>query len=47
VNLPAKDKMTAPGYQEFPASRMPVEERGGGVRVKVITGRHRAARRGR
>jgi redox-sensitive bicupin YhaK (pirin superfamily) len=38
VNLPAKDKMTAPGYQEFPASRMPVEERVGGVRVKVITG---------
>ncbi len=29
VNLPAKDKMTAPGYQEFPASRMPVEERDG------------------
>ena len=38
VNLPAKDKMTAPGYQEFPPSRMPVEEREGGVRVKVITG---------
>jgi redox-sensitive bicupin YhaK (pirin superfamily) len=38
VNLPAKDKMTAPGYQEFPASRMPVEEREGGVRVKVIAG---------
>src|SRR5512137_375028 len=38
VNLPAKDKMTGPGYQEFPASRMPVEERDGGVRVKVIAG---------
>jgi redox-sensitive bicupin YhaK (pirin superfamily) len=38
VNLPAKDKMTAPGYQEFPAPRMPVEEREDGVRVKVITG---------
>jgi redox-sensitive bicupin YhaK (pirin superfamily) len=38
VNLPAKDKMTAPGYQEFPAARMPVEEREGGVRVKVIAG---------
>jgi hypothetical protein len=38
VNLPAKDKMTAPGYQEHPAARMPVEAREGGVRVKVITG---------
>jgi redox-sensitive bicupin YhaK (pirin superfamily) len=38
VNLPARDKMTAPGYQEFPASHMPVEVRDGGVRVKVITG---------
>ena len=38
VNLPAKDKMTAPGYQEFPAARMPVEERAGGARVKVIAG---------
>ncbi|MGZ9030754.1 MAG: pirin family protein [Burkholderiaceae bacterium] len=38
VNLPAKDKMTAPGYQEHPAARMPIEERDGGVRVKVITG---------
>jgi len=38
VNLPAKDKMTAPGYQEFPAARMPVEKRDGDVRVKVITG---------
>ncbi len=38
VNLPAKDKMTAPGYQEHPAARMPVEEREDGVRVKVIAG---------
>jgi len=38
VNLPAKDKMTPPGYQEFPASKMPVEDREGGVRVKVIAG---------
>jgi hypothetical protein len=38
VNLPAKDKMTAPGYQEFPSSRMPIEEREEGVRVRVITG---------
>ena len=38
VNLPARDKLTAPGYQEFPASRIPVEEREDGVRVRVITG---------
>jgi hypothetical protein len=38
VNLPAKDKMSAPGYQEFPASAIPVEARDGGVRVKVVAG---------
>jgi quercetin 2,3-dioxygenase len=38
VNLPASRKMTTPGYQEHPASRMPVERREGGVRVKVIAG---------
>src|SRR5512140_2063184 len=38
VNLPAKDKMTAPGYQEYPAARIPIEERGAGVHAKVITG---------
>ena len=38
VNLPARDKLTAPGYQEFPASRIPIEEREDGVRVRVITG---------
>ena len=38
VNLPARLKMTAPGYQEHAAERMPVEERPGGVRVKVIAG---------
>lgn len=38
VNLPARLKMTAPGYQEHAAERMPVEERPDGVRVKVIAG---------
>jgi redox-sensitive bicupin YhaK (pirin superfamily) len=38
VNLPARLKMTAPGYQEHAAERMPVEERPHGVRVKVIAG---------
>jgi len=38
VNLPAQLKMTAPAYQEHPAAKMPVEERDGSVRVKVIAG---------
>jgi redox-sensitive bicupin YhaK (pirin superfamily) len=38
VNLPAQRKMTAPGYQEHAAAKMPVEQRDGRVRVKVIAG---------
>jgi len=38
VNLPAQLKMTAPAYQEHPAAKMTVEQRDGGVRVKVIAG---------
>jgi len=38
VNLPAQLKMTAPAYQEHPAAKMPVEQRDGGVQVKVIAG---------
>lgn len=38
VNLPARLKMSEPGYQEFDAPKIPVEQRGGGVSVKVITG---------
>lgn len=38
VNLPAKDKMTAPQYQEFAPDRIPVAEPAEGVRVKVIAG---------
>ena len=38
VNLPAQLKMTAPAYQEHAAGKMPVEQRDGGVRVKVIAG---------
>ena len=37
MNLPAKDKMTAPNYQEFGGERLPVVERAG-VSVKVIAG---------
>jgi redox-sensitive bicupin YhaK (pirin superfamily) len=38
VNLPAKEKMTQPRYQEFPAEQMPVVEPAPGVSVKVIAG---------
>ena len=39
VNLPAKDKMGAPGYQEFAPDRIPVAQPGAGVSAKVIAGR--------
>ncbi|MFC5576466.1 pirin family protein [Lysobacter niabensis] len=38
VNLPAKDKMTAPRYQEFPADDIPEVQPSAGVSVKVIAG---------
>lgn len=38
VNLPAKDKMCAPQYQEFPADRLPVAKPAPGVEAKVIAG---------
>jgi len=38
VNLPAKDKMTAPRYQEIPASEIPTARLAGGATVKVIAG---------
>lgn len=39
VNLPAKDKMTAPRYQDIPADRIPEAELAAGVRARVIAGR--------
>ena len=39
VNLPAKDKMCPPQYQEFAPERMPVARPADGVEVKVIAGR--------
>jgi len=39
VNLPAKDKMTAPTYQEFGAERIPEAKPADGVVVKIIAGR--------
>jgi len=38
VNLPAKDKMTAPRYQEIPPTEIPTASLPGGVSVKVIAG---------
>jgi len=38
VNLPARDKMTAPQYQEFGPDRIAVASPAPGVRVKVIAG---------
>ena len=39
VNLPGSAKMSPPAYQEFSAGNIPVEERDGGVRLKVVAGR--------
>jgi redox-sensitive bicupin YhaK (pirin superfamily) len=39
VNLPAKDKMGAPAYQEFAPERIPVAQPAPGVSAKVIAGR--------
>jgi len=38
LNLPAKDKMTAPRYQEFGPGEIPVAKPASGVEVKVIAG---------
>jgi quercetin 2,3-dioxygenase len=38
LNLPARDKMTAPKYQEFGPERIPIATPAPGIRVKVIAG---------
>lgn len=38
VNLPAKDKMTAPRYQDIDPKDIPALDLDGGVKVKVIAG---------
>jgi redox-sensitive bicupin YhaK (pirin superfamily) len=38
LNLPARDKMTAPKYQEFGPERIPTATPAAGVRAKVIAG---------
>lgn len=39
VNLPAREKMTEPKYQEYPPENIPVTTPAAGVTVKVIAGR--------
>src|SRR5207249_12086954 len=43
VNLPAKDKMTAPRYQDIEPGRIP-EVESTGARVRVIAGSYRGVR---
>jgi len=38
INLPAAEKMTAPGYQEFGSDQIPEERLDGGAIVRVIAG---------
>ena len=38
INLPAKDKMCEPRYQEYAPEKIPVAQPGSGVSVKVIAG---------
>ena len=38
INLPAKDKMTAPRYQDIPPEDIPVVRRADGGTVKVVAG---------
>jgi hypothetical protein len=44
VNLPRRDKMMPPRYQDVPAAKIPVVQTPDGVRVKVIAGEARGAR---
>ncbi|MGC9396995.1 MAG: pirin family protein [Anaerolineae bacterium] len=38
VNLPAKDKMMRPRYQDVPAARIPEVEQANGIRIRVVAG---------
>ena len=38
VNLPAKDKMSKPRYQDIDPENVPVVERADGTKVKVLVG---------
>lgn len=39
VNLPAKDKMTAPAYQEFAADKVTLEQHDNSTEIRVIAGK--------
>ncbi len=41
VNLPARDKMTAPRYQDIPAAEIPLLDLGAGATARVLAGRLR------
>jgi redox-sensitive bicupin YhaK (pirin superfamily) len=38
VNLPAKDKMSPPSYQDIPASEVPIVNMDNGTRIKILSG---------
>jgi len=38
VNLPAKDKLTSPAYQEFSADKITIEQHDNGAVIRVIAG---------
>ena len=44
VNLPARDKMCAPRYQDIPAADIPVVRAADGIEVKVLAGSYENAR---
>jgi redox-sensitive bicupin YhaK (pirin superfamily) len=44
VNLPARSKMTAPRYQDIPASAIPEAHAEGGVTIRVIAGEAQGTR---
>jgi redox-sensitive bicupin YhaK (pirin superfamily) len=44
LNLPARDKMTEPKYQEYGPEKIPVANPGAGVSIKVIAGQVGAVR---
>jgi len=44
VNLPAKDKMSPPGYQDIRSDQIPAVDPGAGARVRVIAGEFRGVK---
>ena len=47
VNLPAKDKMSKPGYQAITKEQIPVVELAGGGHIRVIAGEANGTQRAR